>query len=86
MESWEYNTEDLALYAKYNRIVDIANWIVDNGSSLRQISREFLVPRSTVSLHIDKYLKHLDSDLYVQVKVILNYHKKHSVSGFLGRY
>lgn len=86
MESWEYNAEDLALYAKYKRIVDISNWIIDNGSSLRQISREFLVSRSTVSRHIEKYLKYLDPDLYVQVKVILNYHKKHSVSGFLRRY
>lgn len=58
--------------------IDIAKFLIDRpySMSLRKLSREFGIPKSTIWDWFHKDLKHLDDDLYCQCKRILSNHKK----------
>lgn len=58
------------------RIIQEAQWMIDNPrTSIRQLAREFSMSKSQV--HRDLHaLRHINDDMYVQVKNILRTHCK----------
>jgi len=58
------------------RCKDEAEWIIDNKCSIRSCASEFLMSKSQVHRDLTERLKHIDDDLYVQVKNILKKHKR----------
>lgn len=58
------------------RCKDEAQWLIDNTNySIRGIAREFMISKSQVHRDLHE-LKHIDDDLYVQVKNILRKHRR----------
>jgi len=58
------------------RILQEAQWLIDNNNySIRGIAREFMISKSQVHRDLHQ-LKHMDDDLYVQVKNILRKHRR----------
>ena len=55
---------------------DIAEGMIDHDSTVRQLSKEFMMSRSTVHRRLTKTLKELDSELYSQCQKILHTHKQ----------
>ena len=74
MERWLYE------YLKKEEIEDrcrkVAEWLLDNPKySVRKLAREFGISKSQI--HRDLHnLKHIDDDLYVQLRNILRRHKR----------
>jgi putative DeoR family transcriptional regulator (stage III sporulation protein D) len=72
-------TMDKAIYRHFQeqriftRIHAEALWIIDEKCSIRKCAKEFLMSKSQV--HRDMHaLRHINDDLYVQVKNILKSH------------
>ena len=57
--------------SKNNRVIDFANYIIDNNSTIRKTAVFFGYSKSTVHNDIQKKLKKINSDLYFKVKIIL---------------
>jgi hypothetical protein len=77
---WIKNIEDwsdVVMIGKYEKIVDVAQQMVENDWTIRRAAKECCMGKSTILVHIEKYLKWLDPDLYVEVKHKLKVHKKH---------
>ena len=66
-------------YEREKRIIDEANWYLDNKSSVRDVADNFMVVKSTVWLDFTKRLKHIDMELYDRVHWLLSYNRRHSV-------
>jgi putative DeoR family transcriptional regulator (stage III sporulation protein D) len=59
-----------------DRILQEAQWLIDNTYySIRGLAKEFMISKSQVHRDLHE-LKHIDDDLYVQVKNILRKHKR----------
>ena len=58
------------------RCKDEAEWIIDNKVSIRSCAKEFLMSKSQVHRDLTERLKHIDDDLYIQVKNIFKKHKR----------
>ena len=73
MERWAY--EYFRRQAIEDRCKQKAQWLIDNPKdSIRKMAKEFCISKS--QLHRDLHeLKHIDDDLYVQVKHLLRRHK-----------
>ncbi len=69
--------------SKNNRVIDFANYIIDNNSTIRKTAVFFGYSKSTVHNDIQKKLKKINSDLYFKVKIILenNFLEKHIRGG-----
>ena len=67
-------------YRKTALIIDIAGWMIDNKCTVRQLSREFLIPRSTVHKYLTVDLKSVDYELYKQCQSILKKNKSECIS------
>lgn len=66
--------------AHREKVITIANSIVDNNYTIRQVAANVCLGKSTVHTYIHRDLKQLNPDLYIQVKTILNKHKKDRVN------
>lgn len=66
-------------YEREKRIIDEANWYLDNQSSVRDVAANFMVGKSTVWRDFTVCLKHIDMELYDRVRWLLSYNRKHSV-------
>lgn len=78
---WIYNVDDWSdpkKIATYETVLNMAQDIIERRWTVRQVAKEYLVGKSTVSRWIDKYLKYLDNDLYHEVKTALRFHKKYT--------
>lgn len=59
-----------------NTKLTIAKYLIDRPkTSVRGLSREFGIPKSTIHEWLTNDLKYLDDDVYVQCKNILKKHK-----------
>lgn len=59
-----------------DRILQEAQWLIDNTYySIRGLAKEFMISKSQVHRDLHE-LKHIDDDLYVQVKNILRKHTR----------
>lgn len=64
-------------YEREKRIIDEANWYLDNQSSVRDVAANFMVGKSTVWDDFTK--KYIDMELYDRVRWLLSYNRRHSV-------
>jgi putative DeoR family transcriptional regulator (stage III sporulation protein D) len=60
---------------KESRIIDWANFIVDTSATVRDVGREFNVAKSTVHLHVTTTLESLDTQLFKDVRKVLDTNK-----------
>lgn len=74
VDSWG-NTQFISEEDKFK--LDIANYLIDRPSmSIRQLSREFGIPKSTLWDWLHKDISYIDDDIYVQCKNILKRHRR----------
>lgn len=60
------------------QIIEIGQSIVENHLSIRAVSREFLVPRSTIHSRLHNNLRMLSYELYSSVCKQLDWNKKNT--------
>ena len=58
------------------RAVEIANYIVENGATVRQTAKKFGVSKSTVHKDVTEILRHVDRALYDEVSRVLATNKQ----------
>lgn len=74
MERWAY--EYFKRCEIEERCKQEAEWLLDNPkTSIRGLAKEFMISKSQVHRDLHE-LKHIDDDLYVQVKHILRRHRR----------
>ena len=56
------------------RVTEEANYIIETGKTVREISKKFYVSKSTVHKDLQYRLKDINYDLYIKVDRILKYH------------
>lgn len=56
------------------RVLDEAEYMVNTKKTIREIAKVFNVSKSTVHIDLNRRLKHINSNIYDEVKKILNYH------------
>lgn len=57
------------------RTVLFADYIIENNATVRDTARKFDISKSTVHKDVTERLKHIDKDLYEEVRTILNQNK-----------
>lgn len=79
-EDYWYSHDEGSEYRIYTEIeqrcIDEAVWIIDNKCSIRKCAKEFMVSKSQLHRDVTERLKHLNDDLFVQVRTILRKHKR----------
>ena len=70
----------------YQNIVDYAQYMVDHRCSVRTISKEFDVPKTTMHKYLAHNLKYIDDDLYIQCRNIMKNNKKNRKRDDRGRF
>lgn len=65
----------LYVYSIEERCVILANYLVDNRATVRSVAKAFGVSKSTVHKDVTQVLKDVDTNLYLQVKEILEINK-----------
>lgn len=65
------------------RIIQLANYILDNKSTIRATAKVFDIPKSTVHHDLSVKLKYINYSLYLDVKKLLeeNFNIKHIHGG-----
>ena len=61
-----------------NRILECANYYVDNKSTVRETGKALGISKSRVHDYLVKYLKYINKDLYNKARKILDTNKKES--------
>lgn len=56
------------------RVIDEAEYMIDTKKTIREIAKVFNVSKSTVHIDLNRRLKYINSNIYNDVKKILNYH------------
>ena len=66
-----------------DRVIDFANYVIENNATIRKTASVFGYSKSTVHNDIQKKLKKINSQLYYKVKKILqnNFCEKHLRGG-----
>ena len=64
-------------------IINMANHILENKTTIRSTAKSFGIPKSTVHHNLSKKLKDINYSLYMQVKILLveNFNNKHIHGG-----
>lgn len=57
------------------RAVELGEYIIKNGATVRSTAKKFGVSKSTVHKDVAQRLKTIDPQLYKKVKLILDYNK-----------
>ena len=58
------------------RAVLLAQYMIDTGATVRDAAKKFLISKSTVHKDVTERLKHLNEDLYEQVRTVLDKNKQ----------
>ena len=58
------------------RTILAAEYIIENGATVRSAAKKFGVSKSTVHKDVSERLKHLNPDLYSEVKAVLEKNKQ----------
>ena len=58
------------------RTILAAEFIIENGATVRKAAKEFGVSKSTVHKDVSERLKHLNPNLYSEVKAVLEKNKQ----------
>lgn len=67
----------------YYRPIALANYIIENKTTIRACAKHFNMAKSTVHFDLKNKLKNLDKTLYMEVRQILkeNFEEKHLRGG-----
>ena len=67
----------------YSRTINLANYLVENKTTIRKTAKYFSMAKSTVHYDLHFRLKYIDYDLYLKVSEILkfNFEDKHNRGG-----
>lgn len=67
----------------YSRPENFARYIIENNATIRQTAKHFNYSKSLVHADVSKKLKHINFDLYVSVKRVLdnNFKERHIRGG-----
>ena len=57
------------------RVYDLANYVIENKSTVREAAKKFYISKSTVHKDIAERLQSLDYELYLSVKRVLDENK-----------
>ncbi len=57
------------------RVYDLANYVIENKSTVREAAKKFYISKSTVHKDIAERLQSLDYELYLAVKRVLDENK-----------
>lgn len=57
------------------RVIDLANYVIENKSTVREAAKKFYISKSTVHKDIADRLQALDYELYLAVKRVLDENK-----------
>ena len=70
-------------YDNETLIIKLANYLLENKTTIRATAKEFKIPKSTVHHKLNVNLKHIDFTLYKKVKILLdeNFKIKHIHGG-----
>lgn len=71
-------------YSDYNeRVITLANYIIENQTTIRATAKEFNIPKSTVHHDLSVKLKYINYSLFKEVKCLLenNFKIKHLHGG-----
>ncbi len=73
----------MTYYDLDDRVIKLANYILDNHTTIRATAKEFNIPKSTVHHDLSVKLKYIDYRLYLSVKQLLeeNFSVKHIHGG-----
>ena len=55
------------------RAIELAEYIIENGATVREAAKQFGVSKSTVHKDVSERLKYIDYSLYKRVKEILDF-------------
>lgn len=55
------------------RAIELANYILDSGATVREVAKIFNVSKSTVHKDVSERLKQIDYEKYLSVKKILEF-------------
>ena len=58
------------------RVIEIANYIIDNGATVRQAAVKFGISKSTVHKDVSDRLKNINACLAKDVRVVLDHNKE----------
>ena len=58
----------------YDRVIEEAKYLINYGSTIREIAKVFDVSKSTVHKDLKERLLEIDSEMYNKVSNILKYH------------
>ena len=59
-----------------NRVIKEAEFIIETKQTIREVAKEFGVSKSTVHKDLSERLEDLNTNLYKQVKIVLDDHTK----------
>ena len=70
-------------YYEENNIIAMANYILDNKTTIRATAKHFNTPKSTVHHNLTIKLKYINYSLYKQIKILMenNFNIKHIHGG-----
>lgn len=57
------------------RVIDVANFTIENNSTVRNTAKKFEVSRSTIHTDLTERLPKIDYDLYLQANKVLQKNK-----------
>ena len=57
------------------RAIELANYVIENKSTVREAAKKFYISKSTVHKDIVERLQAFDKDLYLEVKRVLDENK-----------
>lgn len=57
------------------RAIAFSHYIIENKSTVRDTAKKFLISKSTVHKDVTERIKHIDPDLYEEVRSVLNKNK-----------
>lgn len=55
--------------------ISMADWMIDNKCTIREVSKNFMIPKSTVHIRISISLKELDYDKWLECQKIMHNNK-----------
>lgn len=70
-------------YYNEDKIIAMANYILDNKTTIRATAKHFNIPKSTVHQDLTVKLKYINYSLYKQIKILMedNFNIKHIHGG-----
>lgn len=67
---------DLKIEKMEREAVLLADWMIDNDSTMVEVSKECMIPKTTAFRRVTVTLKDVDYDRWLQCKNILKKHKR----------